>query len=50
MRSLSASLIRDTVAELCIKANSALPTDVEEALNAAAENEPWPLRRAALSF
>lgn len=50
MRSLSASLIRDTVAELCINANSALPTDVEEALNAAAETEPWPLAKDSLEL
>ncbi len=50
MRELSAAIIRDAVAELCIKANSALPADVERALNAAAETEPWPLAKSGLEL
>ena len=43
MRSLSAELIRDTVARLCIEANRRLPADVERALRAAKAAESWPL-------
>ncbi len=50
MRSISAELIRDTVAELCIRANRTLPTDVEKALCSAAETEPWPLARSGLDI
>ncbi len=50
MRTISASLIRDTVAELCIKAASSLPADVEAALSAASETEPWPLAKEALGL
>lgn len=50
MRSISAELIRDTVAELCVRANRTLPTDVEKALCSAAETEPWPLARSGLDI
>ena len=50
MRSIKAELIRDTVAQLCIKANAALPGDVEKALNAAAEKESWPSAKASLGL
>lgn len=50
MRSVSAGLIRDTVAELCIRANHSLPADVERALHAAAKAEPWPLARNGLEI
>ena len=50
MRSISAELIRDTVAELCVRANRTLPADVEKALCSAAETEPWPLARSGLDI
>ncbi|MBQ9732619.1 MAG: fumarate hydratase [Clostridia bacterium] len=50
MRSISAELIRDTVAELCVRANRVLPPDVEKALYSAAETEPWPLARSGLDI
>ena len=49
-RTIPASLIRDTVARLCVEANSALPADVEAALAAAAEAEPWPLAKSSLEL
>ncbi|HIW54904.1 MAG TPA: fumarate hydratase [Candidatus Ruthenibacterium merdigallinarum] len=48
MRTLDAALIRDTVARLCIEANRALSPDMERAVRAAAETEPWPLARNVL--
>ena len=50
MRTLSAKTIGDAVAELCIKANRALPTDVEAALHAAAATESWPLAQSGLQL
>ena len=50
MRSISAELIRDTMAELCVRANRVLPPDVEKALYSAAETEPWPLARSGLDI
>ena len=50
MRSIKAELIKDTVAQLCIKANAALPEDVERALNSAAEKESWPTAKSSLGL
>ncbi len=50
MRSISSSLIRDTVAELCIRANRTLPSDVAAALDSAAESEVWPLAKNSLGL
>ncbi len=50
MRTVSSDLIRDTVAELCIRANRTLPADVVAALNSAAETESWPLARNGLEL
>ena len=50
MRTIKADLIRDTVAELCVAANRVLPADVEAALLASAEREPWPLARKGLEI
>ena len=50
MRTVSAFLMRDTVAELCIRANRSLPADVEAALHAAAAAEPWPLAQKGLEI
>jgi len=48
MRTISASAIRDAVAQLCIRANRTLPPDVAQALSAAAAAEPWPTARRSL--
>ena len=45
MRTISAQSITDTVARLCIEANTRLPQDVEAALARAREEEPWPLAK-----
>ena len=50
MRTVSAALIRDTVAELCIRANRCLPPDVSAALTAAREAEPWPTAKRGLDI
>ena len=50
MRKLSADLIADTVAELCIEANRHLPSDVEAALNSAEATESWPLAKTGLGL
>ncbi len=41
MRNIDASLITQTIAELCIRANRDLPQDVADALADAAANEPF---------
>ena len=43
MRTISAQEITDTVARLCIEANTRLPQDVQAALDKARQEEPWPL-------
>lgn len=50
MRTVSAERIRDTVAELCIRANRCLPADVAAALSAARKDEPWPTARRSLDI
>ena len=45
MRTISAQAITDTVARLCIEANTRLPKDVEAALAKARAEEPWPLAK-----
>ena len=50
MRTISAAAITETVARLCIEANTRLPADVEAALAEAGEKEPWPLARTTLSL
>ncbi|MBE6997110.1 MAG: fumarate hydratase [Ruminococcaceae bacterium] len=50
MRTISASAIRDAVAQLCIRANRTLPPDVAQALSAAAAAEPWPTARRSLQL
>ena len=44
MRTISAQEITDTVARLCIEANTRLPQDVQAALDKARQEEPgrWP--------
>ncbi len=48
MRIIQASRIADTVARLCVQANTRLPEDVTAALSAARAAEPWPLARETL--
>ena len=50
MRTISAQAITDTVARLCIEANTRLPKDVEAALAKARAEEPWPLAKNTLDL
>ena len=50
MRELNASLITQTIARLCVKANRNLPSDVCGALHAAAAQEPYAPARALLGI
>ena len=50
MRTISAQSITDTVARLCIEANTRLPQDVEAALARARKEEPWPLAKTTLDL
>ena len=48
MREVHADKIANAVASLCIEANRTLPPDMEQAVRAAADAEPWPLAKATL--
>ena len=50
MRNISAQAITDAVARLCIEANTRLPQDVQEALDKARQEEPWPLAKNTLDL
>ncbi len=50
MKTIPASRIADTVATLCIQANTRLPADVKAALDAAQAAEPWPLAKTTLGL
>ena len=50
MRTISAAAITDAVAELCIKANTQLPSDIVAALDASRHQEPWPLAKQTLGL
>lgn len=50
MKTIPASRIADTVATLCIQANTQLPADVKAALDAAQVAEPWPLAKTTLGL
>ena len=50
MRTISAQKITDTVARLCIEANTRLPQDVQAALDKARQEEPWPLAKNTLDL
>lgn len=50
MRVISAALITETVARLCIRANTRLPADVAAALDRCRQTEPWPLARETLGL
>jgi fumarate hydratase subunit alpha len=43
-------VLRDTVAELCIRANRCLPEDVRAAIAAAQAREPWPAAKHTLGL
>ncbi|MBR1456400.1 MAG: fumarate hydratase [Oscillospiraceae bacterium] len=48
MKTITAQQITDLVAHLCADANRRLPEDIERAMRAATESEPWPLARDTL--
>ena len=50
MRTISAAAVTETVARLCIQANTQLPPDVAAALDRARSREPWPLARETLDL
>ena len=50
MKTIPVSRIADTVATLCIQANTQLPADVKAALDAAQAAEPWPLAKTTLGL
>ena len=50
MRVISAAAITDTVAQLCIKANTRLPDDIITAMDKARSTEPWPLAKQTLGL
>lgn len=50
MRTISAATITETVARLCIQANTVLPADVAAALDACRASEPWPLAEETLAL
>lgn len=48
MRTISAAAITETVARLCIQANTHLPADIVAALDRCRRDEPWPLAKETL--
>ena len=48
MRELDVSVIRDTVARLCVEANTRLPEDVKKAIDELREREDWAIARGVL--
>ena len=48
MRELDVSVIRDTVARLCIEANTHLPADVQNAIRDFQSREDWAIARGVL--
>jgi len=48
VRTISAAAVTETVARLCVQANTRLPADIAAALDAARRDEPWPLARETL--
>lgn len=48
MRTISAAALTETVARLCIQANTKLPADIVAALDRDRKGEPWPLARETL--
>ena len=50
MRTITAAAITDTVARLCIQANTHLPEDIVAALDRRRKEEPWPLAKGTLGL
>ena len=50
MRTISAEQIRDTVAELCVRANRQLPDDIVKAIESAGKEENWPTAKYTLDI
>lgn len=50
MRTISADRIRDTVAELCVRANRQLPEDIVKAIESAGQDESWPTAKYTLDI
>ena len=50
MRTIPAAAITETVAALCIKANTRLPDDIVAAMDKARNSEPWPLAKQTLGL
>ena len=50
MRTIPATLMTETVARLCVQANTRLPQDVAAALARRQGEEPWPLARDTLAL
>ena len=50
MKTISAAALTDTVANLCIEANTHLPQDVASALEQCRQSEPWPLAKETLGL
>ncbi len=50
MRTISAADITNTVARLCIQANTQLPADITAALDRQRKQEPWPLAQETLEL
>lgn len=50
MRTISADVIRDTVADLCIRANRQLPEDIVKAISSAEQEESWPTAKYTLEL
>ncbi len=50
MRTISAAAITETVARLCIQANTKLPDDITAALDRRRKAEPWPLAKETLEL
>ena len=50
IRELDTARITDAVERLCIQANTTLPDDVRAALDAAQDEEPWPLAKETLGL
>ena len=50
MRTIQAQTITQTVAQLCIQANTILPEDIVSALDRQRQQEPWPLAKETLEL
>ena len=50
MRTIQAAALTETVAQLCIQANTRLPQDIVAALDRTRKSEPWPLAKETLGL